>query len=61
LRVAKTFEVSRMNLRLIGDLFNVANANTAVVRQRNLAATNFDVLAQALSPRIFRVGVVVGF
>jgi hypothetical protein len=61
LRVAKTFDVSRVNLRLIGDLFNVANANAAVVRQRNLAATNFDVVAQNLSPRIFRVGVIVGF
>jgi len=61
LRVAKAFGPNRSRVRVIGDLFNVLNANTAVVRQRNLAATNYNALAQNLSPRIFRLGVVVGF
>jgi len=48
-------------LRLIGDLFNVLNADTALVRNNNILSPGFNALAQNLSPRIFRVGVVVGF
>ena len=61
LRVARDFRASRVNLRLIGDLFNVFNANTALVRVNNAGANNFQLLAQNLSPRIFRVGAVLGF
>jgi Carboxypeptidase regulatory-like domain/TonB-dependent Receptor Plug Domain len=61
LRVARDFRASRLNVRLIGDLFNVFNANTALVRFNNPTAPNFMALAQNLSPRIFRVGAVVGF
>jgi len=61
LRVARDFRASRINLRLIGDLFNVFNANTALVRVNNAGANNFQLLAQNLSPRIFRVGAVLGF
>ena len=61
LRVAKTFKLRTVSVRLIGDLFNVLNANTALVRNNNLASTVFNVLGQNLSPRIFRVGVVFGF
>jgi hypothetical protein len=61
LRVARDFRAARVNLRLIGDLFNVFNANTALVRVNNAAAPNFQVLAQNLSPRIFRIGAVLGF
>ncbi len=60
-RVSKQFEVSRTHVRLIGDLFNVLNADTALVRNNNILSPAFNVLAQNLSPRIFRVGVVVGF
>ena len=45
----------------IGDLFNVFNANTVLVRNNNILATTFNQIAQNLSPRIFRVGVQVGF
>jgi len=61
LRLAKAFGPARSRVRVIGDLFNVLNANTPVVRQRNVAAANYNALAQNLSPRIFRLGVVVGF
>jgi hypothetical protein len=61
LRVARDFRAARVNLRLIGDLFNVFNANTALVRVNNNGASNFQLLAQNLSPRIFRVGAVLGF
>ncbi|PYR23701.1 MAG: hypothetical protein DMF98_17855 [Acidobacteria bacterium] len=61
LRVAKDFRASRLNFRIIGDLFNVFNTNTPLVRVNNNAAPNFQLLAQNLSPRIFRIGAVLGF
>jgi hypothetical protein len=61
MRIARTFKMRAVNLRLIGDLFNAFNANTALVRNNNLGSTVFNVLGQNLSPRIFRVGVVFGF
>ena len=61
LRVARTFKLRTVNLRLIGDVFNVANANTVLIRNNNIASTAFNTIAQNLSPRILRVGVVVGF
>lgn len=50
-----------VTIRGIFDLFNAFNANTALLRSNNVAATNFNVLVQNLSPRIARVGLVVGF
>jgi hypothetical protein len=61
LRMAKTFKLRTVSVRLIGDLFNVLNANTALVRNNNILSTSFNALAQNLSPRIFRAGLVVGF
>jgi carboxypeptidase family protein len=61
LRVARAFRVERLDVRLIGDLFNAFNANTELVRVNNIGATNFNALSQNLSPRIFRIGLVVGF
>jgi hypothetical protein len=61
LRLAKDFRASRLNFRLIGDLFNVFNTSTPLVRVNNNAAPNFQLLAQNLSPRIFRIGAVLGF
>ncbi len=61
LRVARTFRVDRIDAELIGDLFNVFNSSTELVRVRNAAAPNFRQLAQNLSPRIVRFGVRIGF
>jgi len=61
LRVARSFRFRAMNLRLIGDLFNVMNANTVLIRNNNVLSTQFNTIAQNLSPRIFRAGLVVGF
>jgi hypothetical protein len=61
LRVAKMFKLRTVSLRLIGDLFNVLNANTALVRDNNVLSPSFNALSQNLSPRIFRAGLVVGF
>jgi hypothetical protein len=61
LRASRTFKFNSMNLRGIVDAFNVFNANTALVRNNNIASPTFNALAQNLSPRIFRVGVAIGF
>jgi len=63
LRAAKQFKFQQASARVIFDLFNVMNANTPLVRNRNAAATGTarNALAQNLSPRIARVGVVIGF
>ncbi len=50
-----------VTIRGIVDVFNVFNANTALVRNNNIGATTFNALAQNLSPRIARVGLVIGF
>jgi Carboxypeptidase regulatory-like domain/TonB-dependent Receptor Plug Domain len=60
-RVARAFRPGAANVRLILDVFNVLNANTALVRVNDITATNFGALSQNLSPRIARVGIVVGF
>ena len=60
-RLARQFRTDRLNFRAIFDVFNVMNANTALVRVNNITSTTFNALAQNLSPRIARVGLVVGF
>ena len=61
IRAGKELKVNTVSLRVIFDLFNVLNANTALVRNDNIASPTFDVLAQNLSPRIARIGLTVGF
>jgi hypothetical protein len=61
LRASRSFKVNAVTLRGILDAFNVFNANTALVRNNNITSPTFNALAQNLSPRIFRVGLVVGF
>jgi Carboxypeptidase regulatory-like domain/TonB-dependent Receptor Plug Domain len=61
LRLARAFKVQTVSIRLIGDVFNLLNADTALVRNNNVLSTGFQQLAQNLNPRIFRIGVVVGF
>ena len=61
LRAARNFRAGSVNIRGIIDAFNVFNANTVMVRNNNVTSTSFNTIAQNLSPRIFRVGVVVGF
>jgi hypothetical protein len=42
-------------------VFNLFNANTTLVRVNDVTSTRFNALAQNLSPRIARVGLVIGF
>jgi len=60
-RVARAFRVQSTELKLVGDVFNLFNANTVLVRNNNFGSTTFNQIAQNLSPRILRLGVVVGF
>ena len=61
-RAARAFKVNGgVTIRGIFDLFNLFNANTVLLRSNNVAATNFNAIVQNLSPRIARVGLVVGF
>jgi carboxypeptidase family protein/TonB-dependent receptor-like protein len=61
LRVARSLKLGTVNVRLIGDVFNVFNANTVLIRNNNVLSTAFNTIGQNLSPRIFRAGVVIGF
>jgi hypothetical protein len=61
LRAARQFTFNTVRLRAIVDAFNVFNANTDLVRNNNVLSPTFNAIAQNLSPRIFRVGLVVGF
>jgi hypothetical protein len=71
LRFAKRWDLNRGYFTVIADLFNVFNANTALVRNRNAAPAagstsgepgpTFRTISQNLSPRIWRFGVKVGF
>ena len=60
-RIARQFGAGPAHIRLMLDVFNLLNANTALVRVNDLTSTSFNTLAQNLSPRIARVGAVVGF
>jgi hypothetical protein len=61
LRVARSFRVGGASTEFIADLFNVFNANTVLVRNRNIDSPTFGRIAQNLSPRIIRFGVRVRF
>jgi hypothetical protein len=49
------------SLRVIGDVFNLFNANTVLVRNNNIQSTTFNQIVQNLSPRILRIGLEVKF
>ena len=60
-RVAREFAIQTVKIRLMGDLFNVFNANTALLRVNNIGASNFNALSQNVTPRVLRLGLTVGF
>ena len=55
------FRIGRTNTQVIGDVFNVLNANTVLVRNRNIDSPSYGRITQNLSPRILRFGLRVGF
>jgi hypothetical protein len=64
-RIARPFRLQTgkqsVEVRLVGDVFNLFNANTELIRNGNIASTTFNTLTKNLSPRIFRIGLVIGF
>jgi hypothetical protein len=52
---------NRITGQIAGDLFNVFNSNVELQRERHILSPNFNRLNQNLSPRIFRIGVRLGF
>jgi len=61
LRAARTFHIGGRSVEGIADVFNVFNANTELVRNRNLDSPTFQALTTNLSPRILRFGVRLTF
>src|SRR5262245_13979275 len=61
IRIARQFAFQSLKVRVIGDVFNLFNANTALLRVNNIGAANFNALSQNVTPRIVRFGLVVGF
>jgi hypothetical protein len=59
-RAARSFKVNAVTIRGIVGAFNVFNANTVLGRNNHVLSTSFNAIAQNLSPRIVRVGLVVG-
>ena len=60
-RAARAFKLQGVSLRLVGDVFNLFNANTVLVRNNNILSTTFNQIGQNLSPRIVRLGLEVKF
>ena len=62
IRASRQFTIAEtVSIRGIIDVFNIFNRNTALVRNANIASPTFNALAQNLSPRIARVGLIIGF
>src|SRR5262249_9263184 len=61
IRIAREFAFPTVRIRVIGDVFNLTNANTALLRVNNIGASNFNALSQNVTPRLLRLGLVVGF
>jgi hypothetical protein len=67
LRVARQFTFQALKVRVMADVFNVFNGNAALLRINSLGGTNnvtppsFNTLSQNVTPRIVRLGLVVGF
>jgi hypothetical protein len=60
-RVARDFKIGTVRVRGMLDVFNLLNADTALVRNGNITATTYGQIAQNVSPRIARIGVQIGF
>ena len=61
MRVAKPFKFGSVTVRAMFDVFNLFNANTALIRTNVVTASTFNALILNMSPRVARVGVTIGF
>jgi len=61
-RVAREFKYQTISIRFMADVFNLFNANTALVRANNIGApATFMTLTQNMAPRILRIGATIRF
>ena len=60
-RIEKEFAFDQFGLTLSLDGFNLLDEQPVLQVQRNLAASNANVILERLSPRVFRWGVKVSF
>ena len=61
LRLAKDVRVSRANLTLGAELFNVFNSGVVLARTLDARSTVYGRADQILAPRILRLGARVSF
>ena len=60
-RLGKQFQIQRVRMNVDLDVFNVLNSATVLGREYNLRLTSADTVREIMNPRIFRIGVRVGF
>ena len=60
-RIDKDFKISDVGLTVSAELFNAFNESYVMQRNGRLRRTNSDYVLETLSPRVFRLGVKVGF
>lgn len=60
-RIDKDFRISATNLTVSAELFNAFNDNTVLQRNGRLRRANSNYALETLSPRVFRLGVKLGF
>ncbi len=61
LRVGKEFQVRRARLNVDLDMFNALNSATVLGREYNLRLAAANQVREIMNPRVFRVGLRVGF
>ncbi len=61
LRVSRSIRYRGLSAQLYGDVFNVFNTNSTLVRVNDITSDAFNSITQNITPRILRLGVVVGF
>jgi hypothetical protein len=60
-RITRSIRVGSIRVHVLGDLFNVLNADTALAKDRNLRSLNFDRVSMRVSPRILRLGLRLSY
>jgi hypothetical protein len=61
IRLAREFKFQAVKVRLMGDVFNLLNANTELVRINNVGSSSFNAMTSNMTPRILRLGFVISF
>ncbi len=60
-RIAREFKYQSVSIRFMADVFNLFNANTALIRVNSITASNSNALTQNVTPRILRLGATIRF